>query len=70
MQRVRLESDPTGWARLWDLTRQFDKARAEDVRDDIDTLLVFVSHIASIGNSCPYLQQGWSILRNNSCSIC
>ena len=33
----------TGWARLWELTLQFDRGRAEDIKEDIDTLLVFVS---------------------------
>ena len=43
MYRVRLESERTGWARLYDLVRQVDKDRVADVKEDIDTLLVFVS---------------------------
>lgn len=43
VQRVLIEYDRTGWAKLYDLVRQFDKDRVEDIRDDIDTLLVFVS---------------------------
>lgn len=43
VQRVEIEPGRTGWARLYDLTRQFDKDRVEDVKEDIDALLVFVS---------------------------
>ena len=42
-QRVRVEPERTGWARLYDLVRQVDKDRVADVKEDIDTLLVFVS---------------------------
>ena len=40
--RVRVEPELTGWAKLYDLIRQFDKDRVADVKEDIDTLLVFV----------------------------
>ena len=40
---VRIEPERTGWARIYDLVRQFDKDRVIDVKEDIDTLLVFVS---------------------------
>ena len=43
VHRVRIEPERTGWAKLYDLVRQVDKDRVEDIRDDIDTLLVFVS---------------------------
>ena len=43
VQRVRIEPERTGWARLYDLVRQVDKDRVADVKEDIDTLLVFVS---------------------------
>ena len=42
IQRVRVEPERTGWARLYDLVRQVDKDRVADVKEDIDTLLVFV----------------------------
>ena len=42
VHRVRIEPERTGWAKLYDLVRQVDKDRVEDIRDDIDTLLVFV----------------------------
>lgn len=43
VQRVQIEPERAGWARLYDLVRQKDKDRVEDVKEDIDTLLVFVS---------------------------
>ena len=49
VHRVRIEPERTGWAKLYDLVRQVDKDRVEDIRDDIDTLLVFVSSL-----SCPW----------------
>ena len=47
VHRVRMEPERTGWAKLYDLVRQVDKDRVEDIRDDIDTLLVFVSSLSS-----------------------
>ena len=46
VHRVRIEPERTGWAKLYDLVRQVDKDRVEDIRDDIDTLLVFVSSLS------------------------
>ena len=43
VQRVRIEPERTGWARIYDLVRQVDKDRVADMKEDIDTLLVFVS---------------------------
>ena len=43
VQRVRIEPERTGWARMYDLVRQVDKDRVADIKEDIDTLLVFVS---------------------------
>ena len=43
VQRVRIEPERTGWARIDDLVRQVDKDRVADIKEDIDTLLVFVS---------------------------
>ena len=45
MQRVRVEAERTGWARLYDLVGEFDKNRISDNKEDIDTLLVFVSPV-------------------------
>ena len=42
MQRVRIEPERTGWARISDLLRQNDEMAVQDVKEDIDTLLVFV----------------------------
>ena len=48
VQRVRIEPERTGWARMYDLVREVDKTRIVDNKEDIDTLLVFVSlYIAS-----------------------
>ena len=43
IQRVQIKPERTGWARVYDLVRQVDKDRVADIKDDIDTLLVFVS---------------------------
>ena len=43
VQRVRIEPERTGSARIYDLVREFDKNRIVDNKEDIDTLLVFVS---------------------------
>ena len=45
VQRVRIEPERTGWARIYDLVRQVDKDRVADIKEDIDTLLVFVSSL-------------------------
>ena len=45
VQRVRIEPERTGWARMYDLVREYDKNRIIDNKEDIDTLLVFVSPI-------------------------
>ena len=42
VQRVRIEPERTGWARIYDLVREYDKNRVVDSKEDIDTLLVFV----------------------------
>ena len=42
VQRVRIEPERTGWARMYDLVREYDKNRIIDNKEDIDTLLVFV----------------------------
>ena len=43
--RVKIEPERTGWARMYDLVREYDKNRIIDNKEDIDTLLVFVSPI-------------------------
>ena len=43
VHRVRIEPERTGWARIHDLVREVDKTRIGDNKEDIDTLLVFVS---------------------------
>ena len=40
---MRIEPERTGSARIYDLVREFDKSRIVDNKEDIDTLLVFVS---------------------------
>ena len=45
VQRVRIEPERTGWARMYDLVREYDKNRIIDNKEDIDTLLVFVSPV-------------------------
>ena len=43
VSRVQIEPERVGWTRLADLVRQKDRDRIDDVKEDIDTLLVFVS---------------------------
>lgn len=38
-----LSGQPTGWAAMAQVMRDFDQERLEDCKDDMDTLLVFVS---------------------------
>ena len=38
-----IEPDRIGWARMYELVREYDKIRVVDNKEDIDTLLVFVS---------------------------
>ena len=45
VHRVRIEPERTGWARMYDLVREYDKSRITDNKEDIDTLLVFVSSV-------------------------
>ena len=45
VHRVRIEPERTGWARMYDLVREYDKNRVIDNKEDIDTLLVFVSPV-------------------------
>ena len=45
VHRVRIEPERTGWARIHDLVREYDKNRIMDNKEDIDTLLVFVSPV-------------------------
>ena len=42
VQRVRIEPERTGWARLFDFYQKYDQGRVQYVKEDIDTLLVFV----------------------------
>ena len=42
VSRVQIEPERVGWTRLADLVRQKDRDRIDDVKEDIDTLLVFV----------------------------
>lgn len=39
-----LSGQPTGWAAMAQVVRDFDQEKMQECRDDIDTLLVFVSH--------------------------
>jgi hypothetical protein len=42
-----LPGQPTGWAAMADKMREYDQDKVQDVKEDIDTLLVFVrlSHV-------------------------
>ena len=43
IQRVQIEPERTGWARLADIVRLKHTEKVADMKEDIDTLLVFVS---------------------------
>ena len=42
VQRVQIEPERIGWARLADLVRLKHTEKVADMKEDIDTLLVFV----------------------------
>ena len=42
--RYVLSGQPTGWAAMAGVTREFDEEKIQDCKEDIDTLLVFVSY--------------------------
>ncbi|KAK7689217.1 hypothetical protein QCA50_007908 [Cerrena zonata] len=48
IHRVKIESDRTGWGRISDLIHQYDRDRVEDVKEDIDTLLVFAGLFSAV----------------------
>ena len=48
---MQIEADRKGWAALVDKYREYDQTRIQDVKEDIDTLLVFVR--TSIGSLVP-----------------
>ncbi|KAK7685874.1 hypothetical protein QCA50_011221 [Cerrena zonata] len=48
VHRVKIEPDRTGWGRISDLLRQYDRDRVEDVKEDIDTLLVFAGLFSAV----------------------
>ena len=39
---MQIEADRIGWWALVDKYREYDQTRIQDVKEDIDTLLVFV----------------------------
>lgn len=41
--RYVLSGQPTGWAAMASQVRDFDEEKVKDTKEDIDTLLVFVS---------------------------
>ena len=44
---MKIEPERTGWAALFDLYRDYDNERIDDVNEDMDALLVFVRAIDS-----------------------
>ena len=59
---MRNEPERTGWARMYDLVREYDKGRVSDNKEDIDTLLVFVSPSLSTLGVPISTPIGWFIL--------
>ena len=62
VQRVRIEPERTGWARMYDLVREYDKNRITDNKEDIDTLLVFVSLVLASLRFGNLIRTGWFVL--------
>ena len=44
--RYVLSGQPKGWAAMAVVTREFDEEKIQDCKEDIDTLLVFVSRFS------------------------
>ena len=42
IQKVQIEPDRKGWARLADMYHKYDEDKIRDAKEDINTLLVFV----------------------------
>ena len=68
-----LSGQPTGWAAMSKEVREFDEEKIQNSKDDVDTLLVFVSiplryHYALLTHNESYT--GWSILRYPQCLPC
>ena len=59
---MRNEPERTGWARMYDLVREYDKGRVSDNNEDIDTLLVFVSPSLSTLGVPNSTTIGWFVL--------
>lgn len=49
--RYVLAGQPTGWAAMAETVRAYDEEKVKDTKEDIDTLLVFVSDSASLVQS-------------------
>ena len=67
VQRVRIEPERTGWARMYDLVREYDKNRIIDNKEDIDTLLVFVSSTLVPLHFWNLIRTGWFVLGGRHC---
>ena len=70
IQKVQIEPDRKGWARLADMYYKYDEDKIRDAKEDIDTLLVFVRISYSRFILCLIcLSLGWFILSSPFC-IC
>ncbi len=45
IQTVQVVGQPTGWAAMAEDIRKYDEDKVKECRDDIDTLMTFVSHV-------------------------
>lgn len=48
-----LSGQPTGWAAMANIVREYDEEKMKDVKEDIDTLLVFVRNFYSSTSELP-----------------
>ncbi|KAK7691028.1 hypothetical protein QCA50_006131 [Cerrena zonata] len=64
VQRVLVEPDRTGWARISDMVHKYDEDRIRDVKEDIDTLLVFAGLFSAVLTA--FLIETYTTLKTDS----
>lgn len=49
---AQASSQPSGWPAVEEYVQEHDESMVRDYADDVDTLLVFVSHTSNFGLRC------------------
>ena len=62
-----IRNGPTGWAHIEGFLRRYDEDLVKDLKEDIDTLLVFVSIWFFLQVASHMQHIGWSVLRCSEC---